>query len=71
MIETCFRAFKQALAGFAYHFWSASMPKLNRFKKNADAQKDLENVQDETARAAIVSIFNAIERYLKNQYVSL
>jgi hypothetical protein len=40
------------------------MPKLNRFKKNADAQKELENVQDETARAAIVSTFNAIERFI-------
>jgi hypothetical protein len=72
-IETCFRAFKQTLAGFAYHFWTVAMPKLNRFKKNAgfpldpcptDAQKELEKVQDETERSAIVSAFNAIEKFV-------
>lgn len=63
-IETCFRAFKQTLAGFAYHFWSAAMPKLNRFKKNADMQKELEKVEDEAKRAAIVSAFNAIEKFV-------
>ncbi|MDR1531632.1 MAG: hypothetical protein LBS62_05510 [Clostridiales bacterium] len=63
-IETCFRTFKQVLAGFAYHFWSASMPKLNRFKKNANAQKKPGNVQDETAQVAIASTFNAIGRFV-------
>jgi hypothetical protein len=51
------------LAGFAYHFWSVSMPKLNRFIKNADAQEKLGTVRDEAARTAIISTLKAIEGF--------
>ena len=63
-IETCFRAYKQTLSGFVYHFWSKSMPKLNRFKKNEDAQKELEKIHDTKQRADIVSAFKAIEGFV-------
>jgi hypothetical protein len=63
-IETCFRAFKQTIAGFAYHFWSASMPKLNLFKKNAAARQELESVENEKQRTAIISAVKAIEGFV-------
>ncbi|GAY79143.1 hypothetical protein NBRC111894_4697 [Sporolactobacillus inulinus] len=34
--ETTFRALKQSLGAFAYHFWSRSMPKLNRYRKSEE-----------------------------------
>ena len=32
-IEELFREFKQQIGGFAYHFWSKAVPKLNRFSR--------------------------------------
>jgi len=70
-IETSFRAFKQTLSGFDYHFWTHSMPKLNRFKKNEDARKELEKIEDEKQRGAIVSTLKAIEGFVMCACIAL
>jgi hypothetical protein len=31
-IEVSFKALKQDLGGFFYHFWTTAMPRLSRFK---------------------------------------
>jgi len=62
-IETSFRELKQVIAGFAYHFWSLSMPKLKRFSKNAQMTESLESIQDERKKSAIVKAFKAIEGF--------
>ena len=35
-IEYMFRELKQELGGFAYHFWTKALPRLNHFKKKTD-----------------------------------
>jgi len=60
-IESCFREFKQVMAGLAYHFWSKAMPKLNRFAKWVEP---LDAVRDDKDKSLIVSTFTAIERFV-------
>jgi len=62
-IEGCFRQLKQVVAGFAYHFWTAAMPKLNRFASNDQSRQRLENIQDHRQKAAIISAYKAIEGF--------
>jgi hypothetical protein len=62
-IEVTFRTLKQLLKGFAYHFWSTSMPKLNHFAKKRDGDP-LAQVKDEKERNRILSAFTAIEGYV-------
>ena len=63
-IESCFRAFKQTISGFAYHFWSVAMPKLNRYKKNEAAQAELKKVEDKAQQSVILSAVKAIEGFI-------
>ncbi|MBY7142477.1 hypothetical protein KFZ56_05160 [Virgibacillus sp. NKC19-3] len=44
-IESTFREMKQIIDGLGYHFWSKSMPKLNRYLKKGEAHP-LERVTD-------------------------
>ena len=48
-IEHTFRELKQEIGGFAYHFWTKAMPKLNHFKKKTDSDPLLHvhNCQDQ------------------------
>jgi len=62
-IESCFRELKQVVAGFAYHFWSSAMPKLNRFACNDLMRQQLDNVWDDRQKSAIVNAFKAIEGF--------
>jgi hypothetical protein len=62
-IEVTFRTLKQLLGAFSYHFWSASMPKLNRFAKKGEKDPLLE-VNCKKIRARILQAFSAIERYV-------
>ena len=62
-IEGCFRQLKQVVAGFAYHFWTAAMPRLNRFASNEQSRRKLESIQDERQKAAIVRAYKAIEGF--------
>jgi hypothetical protein len=62
-IEVTFRTLKQLLYAFGYHFWSVSMPKLNRFAKKGE-KDPLIVVKSEKERARILQAFSAIERYV-------
>lgn len=70
-IEVCFRTLKQTIAGFFYHFWSKSMPKLNRFLKNAESQKKLESINEKASKKYIVSALKAIEGYVMFSCIAL
>ena len=62
-IEVTFRTLKQLLKGFAYHFWSASMPKLNRFAKKEESDP-LAQVRGKKERNRILLALKAIEGYV-------
>ena len=62
-IEVTFRALKQLLGAFCYHFWSMSMPKLNRFSKKGEKDPLLE-IKSEKKRTRILMALSAIERYV-------
>jgi len=62
-IESCFRELKQVAAGFAYHFWTAAMPRLNRFAGNGLMRQRLEDIRDDKQKSAIVNTFKAIEGF--------
>lgn len=61
-IECCFFNLKHTIAGFAYRFWSAAVPKLNRFAK---AGTDvLEGVSDSHDKKRIAAAFRATQSYM-------
>ena len=62
-IEELFREFKQQLGGFAYHFWSKAVPKLNHFSKK-EAPDQLETVIDIHKRNLILGNIKAIEGFV-------
>lgn len=62
-IECMFREMKQAIGAFCYHFWSKSMPKLNRYLKKGAAHP-IEQVTDEKERTQIQLTVKAIEGYV-------
>ena len=62
-IEELFREFKQQIGGFAYHFWSKAVPKLNRFSRKDEADC-LEAVLDASERKRILSNIKAIEGFV-------
>ena len=62
-IEELFREFKQQIGGFAYHFWSKAVPKLNRFSRKGEADC-LEAVLDASERKRILSNIKAIEGFV-------
>jgi hypothetical protein len=61
-IECSFREFKQVIAGFAYRFWSFSMPRLNRFAKSGC--DPLETVTRKEDQERIVQAFHAIQGFV-------
>jgi hypothetical protein len=61
-IECSFRELKQVIAGFAYRFWSFSMPRLNRFAKSG--YDPLETVNCEKDKLRITRAFNAIQGFV-------
>ena len=62
-IERFFRVFKQEIGGFAYHFWTTCLPKLNHFKKKGEADPLL-SVSDEKSRKKILMKIRAIEMFV-------
>ena len=62
-IEELFREFKQQIGGFAYHFWTKAVPKLNHFSKKEDPDQ-LEAVTDTHERNLILSNIKAIEGFV-------
>ena len=47
------------------------MPKLNRFKKNADAEKEIEKIEEKEKQAAIASTVGAIEGFVMCACIAL
>ncbi|KXG76288.1 hypothetical protein [Thermotalea metallivorans] len=62
-IECTFRELKQVIGGFAYRFWSKSMPKLKRYRKKNE-KHPVELIEDEKAKERIVQTVKAIEGYV-------
>ena len=62
-IEELFREFKQQIGGFAYHFWSKAVPKLNHFSKKEDSDQ-LETIVDAHKRDLILGNIKAIEGFV-------
>lgn len=56
-IEVSFKMLKHVVGGFCYHFWTAAMPKLSRFKTCVD----LSEVTEKREREKIVSTMRAVE----------
>jgi hypothetical protein len=61
-IECCFREWKQVISGFAYHFWSSAVPKLNRFAKSG--ADPLAAVVDDKLKARILATYKAIHGFV-------
>lgn len=61
-IECMFREIKQQIHGFHYHFWSAHVPKLNKYKKKYDPDP-LSTVKEEHRESILLTI-DAIERFV-------
>jgi len=68
-IECCFREFKQVIAGFAYRFWTASMPRLNRYAKSG--VDPLEAVSSEGDKARIALAYKAIHGFVMVSCIAL
>ena len=62
-IECTFRELKQVIGCFGYHFWSKSMPKLNRYLKKED-KNPIDLVEDNNAKKNIILTVKAIEGYV-------
>ena len=62
-IENCFREFKQRFGGFAYHFWTKRLPKLNHFKRKCDPDP-LDDITETGDRKLILSKIKAIEGFV-------
>lgn len=61
-IECMFRELKQQVAGFGYHFWTRSIPKLNKYKKKSDP--DPLTGRNEKEQKRILLTIQAMERFV-------
>ena len=62
-IEELFREYKQQVGGFSYHFWTASMPKLNHYSKKTDPDP-LSEIRDSHSRNKILAAIRASEMFV-------
>ncbi|MDO4976993.1 MAG: hypothetical protein Q4E53_07000 [Eubacteriales bacterium] len=62
-IECTFRELKQQIGAFSYHFWTKSLPKLNRFKKRSKAD-NMSAIVKEEDRNRISLTMKATERFV-------
>ncbi|MCL1803054.1 MAG: transposase [Eubacteriaceae bacterium] len=70
-IELSFKVLKQSIYAFSSHFWSKAMPKISRFGKNKDADKELEETSDPKAREAIRSALKATEAFAQISAIAM
>ena len=68
-IECAFFQLKHVIAGFAHRFWSAAMPKLNRFAPSGS--DPLESVDNENDRKLILAAFRATQTYVTVACIAL
>jgi hypothetical protein len=69
-IEVTFRALKQLLHAFSYHFWSVCMQRLNRFAKKGE-KDPLSKVKNKKERAQILRALSATERYVMMNLIAI
>ena len=69
-IETGFRAMKQNVGSFAYHFWTKALPKLNRFKKKDDTGS-LHEVTDKKEQKRILDTIAATEMFMQLSIIAM
>ena len=62
-IEQTFRSFKQQIGGFRYHFWTKSMPKINKYRKKTELP-ELAGVEDPHMQHLILKTIEATERFV-------
>ena len=62
-IESMFREMKQQIGGFGYHFWTASMPKLNHYARR-EAPDPMSQVTDVERRKRILDCIRATEAFV-------
>ena len=62
-IEVGFKELKQTIGAFAYHFWSKSMPRLNKYVKGIN-ELALAAITDHGARENLVKTLKATEGYV-------
>jgi hypothetical protein len=70
-IECSFRELKQVVAGFACHFWSKAMPKLQKFKSNDLNTINLEAITDIRQKELISAAVKAIEGFVQFSIIAL
>jgi hypothetical protein len=63
-IETFFRAFKQSMAGFGYHFWTRRMPAFSMFATVEAMEQKLQEVTAKVSKDSIISTYHAIEGFV-------
>jgi hypothetical protein len=68
-IECCFRELKQVIAGFAYRFWTVSMPRLNKYAKSGI--DPLETIICNEAQTRISSAYKAIHCFVLTSCIAL
>jgi hypothetical protein len=68
-IEVLFKAFKQVLDGFGYHFWSFSVPKLNRRDPAKAADAKLKQASLLSGQETCVLSSEAKEKALKKEEI--
>ena len=68
-IECTFRELKQVIAGFAYRFWTSSVPKLNRFAKSGI--DNLETVTNRCDQFSIALTHKAITGFVMLSSIAL
>jgi len=63
-IETFFRAFKQSISGFGYHFWTRRMPAFSIFTSVEAMEHKIQEVAAKVSKDSIISTYHAIEGFV-------
>jgi len=63
-IETFFRAFKQSMAGFGYHFWTRRLPVFSIFSTVEAMEQKIQEVAAKVSKDSIISTYHAIEGFV-------
>ena len=63
-IEVFFRAFKQSMAGFGYHFWTRRLPAFNLFATAEAMEQRIKDITAQISKDSITSTYNAIEGFV-------
>lgn len=69
-IEMMFKSLKHTAGSFAYHFWSRSMPKLDRWAKKGDPSA-LSKVIDPEDQEHVIETVEATERFIHFTSIAL